>query len=181
MNKKKSMADLGRATLEEFHAQRKFPIAVVLDNIRSLNNIGSIFRSADAFAADRVVLCGITATPPSVEIHKTALGAENSMDWVYYPSTAEALEALRAEGWTVAAIEQAADSVSLEDFHPDPDRKIAIVLGHEVYGVDQSVVDAADLTIEIPQFGTKHSLNVAVTAGILLWHLTANRLNNINS
>ncbi|MDE6512988.1 MAG: RNA methyltransferase [Muribaculaceae bacterium] len=171
------MADLGRATIEEFHAQRKFPIAVVLDNIRSLNNIGSIFRSADAFAADRVVLCGITATPPSVEIHKTALGAENSMDWTYYPSTAEALDALRAEGWLIAAIEQAADSVSLEDFRPDPDRKIAIVLGHEVYGVDQSVVDAADLTLEIPQFGTKHSLNVAVTAGILLWHLTANRLN----
>ncbi|MDE7335431.1 MAG: RNA methyltransferase [Muribaculaceae bacterium] len=171
------MADLGRATIEEFRAQRKFPIAVVLDNIRSLNNIGSIFRSADAFAADRVVLCGITATPPSVEIHKTALGAENSMDWTYYPSTAEALDALRAEGWLIAAIEQAADSVSLEDFRPDPDRKIAIVLGHEVYGVDQSVVDAADLTLEIPQFGTKHSLNVAVTAGILLWHLTANRLN----
>lgn len=172
------MADLGRATLEEFHAQCKFPIAVVLDNIRSLNNIGSIFRSADAFAADRVVLCGITATPPSVEIHKTALGAENSMDWTYYPTTAEALDALRADGWTIAAIEQAADSVSLENFHPDPDRKIAIVLGHEVYGVDQSVVDAADLTLEIPQFGTKHSLNVAVTAGILLWHLTANRLNH---
>lgn len=171
------MADLGRATLEEFHAQRKFPVAVVLDNIRSLNNIGSIFRSADAFAADRVVLCGITATPPSVEIHKTALGAENSMDWTYYPTTAEALDALRAEGWLIAAIEQAADSVSLENFRPDPGQKIAIVLGHEVYGVDQSVVDAADLTLEIPQFGTKHSLNVAVTAGILLWHLTANRLN----
>lgn len=172
------MADLGRVSVEQFHSQRKFPIAVVLDNIRSLNNIGSIFRSADAFAADRVVLCGITATPPSVEIHKTALGAEDSMDWVYYPSTAEALDALRADGWTIAAIEQAADSVSLEDFHPDPDRKIAIVLGHEVYGVDQEIVDAADLTLEIPQFGTKHSLNVAVTAGILLWHLTNNRLNN---
>ncbi len=172
------MADLGRATLEEFQSQPKFPIAVVLDNIRSLNNIGSIFRSADAFAADKVVLCGITATPPSVEIHKTALGAENSMVWPYYPTTLEAVNALRAEGWTIAAIEQAADSVSLEDFHPDPEQKVAIVLGHEVYGVEQSVIDAADLTLEIPQFGTKHSLNVAVTAGILLWHLTANRLNN---
>ncbi len=172
------MADLGRATLEEFQAQPKFPIAVVLDNIRSLNNIGSIFRSADAFAADKVVLCGITATPPSVEIHKTALGAENSMVWTYYPTTLEAVNALRTEGWTIAAIEQAADSVSLEDFHPDPEQKVAIVLGHEVYGVEQSVIDAADLTLEIPQFGTKHSLNVAVTAGILLWHLTANRLNN---
>ncbi len=176
MNKKKSMAELGRASLEEFHAQRKFPIAVVLDNIRSLNNIGSIFRSADAFAADRVVLCGITATPPSVEIHKTALGAEESMDWSYFPTTAEALDALRAEGWRIAAIEQARDSVSLEDFRPEPCEKIALVLGHEVYGVDQAIVDAADLTLEIPQFGTKHSLNVAVTAGILLWHLTNNRL-----
>ena len=170
------MADLNRVSLEEFHSKAKFPIAVILDNIRSLNNIGSIFRSADAFAADRLLLCGITATPPSVEIHKTALGAENSVDWTYYPTTADAIAALRADGWTIAAIEQAADSVSLEDFHPDPDRKVAIILGHEVYGVDQSVIDSADLTIEIPQFGTKHSLNVAVTAGILLWHLTANRL-----
>lgn len=176
MNKKKSMADLGRATLEEFHSQRKFPVALVLDNIRSLNNIGSIFRSADAFAADRVVLCGITATPPSVEIHKTALGAEDSMDWSYFPTTADALAALRSEGWRIAAIEQASDSVSLEEFRPDPFEKIALVLGHEVYGVDQAIVDAADLTLEIPQFGTKHSLNVAVTAGILLWHLTNNRL-----
>lgn len=172
------MADLGRATLEEFHAQRKFPIALVLDNIRSLNNIGSIFRSADAFAADRVVLCGITATPPSVEIHKTALGAEDSMDWSYFPTTADALDALRTEGWRVAAIEQTRNSVSLEAFRPDPAEKIALVLGHEVYGVDQTIVDAADLTLEIPQFGTKHSLNVAVTAGILLWHLTNNRLTN---
>lgn len=176
MNLKKNIIDLNRPSVEEFHSQRKFPMAVVLDNIRSLNNIGSIFRSSDAFAAERIVLCGITATPPSVEIHKTALGAEESMDWQYFPTTLQALEALKSEGWKIAAIEQTANSVSLEDFHPQPQEKIAIVLGHEVYGVDQEVVNASDLTIEIPQFGTKHSLNVAVTAGIILWHITNNRL-----
>ncbi|MCM1309677.1 MAG: RNA methyltransferase [Bacteroides sp.] len=176
MNRKKTMADLGRISTEEFHKKEKFPIAVVLDNVRSLNNIGSIFRSSDAFCVDRLYLCGITASPPSVEIHKTALGAEDSVSWKHFENTADALAELRTDGWTLCAIEQAEDSISLEEFRPEPGGKYAIVLGHEVYGVDQTVVDACDLTIEIPQFGTKHSLNVAVTAGILLWHLASNLL-----
>jgi tRNA G18 (ribose-2'-O)-methylase SpoU len=138
--------------------------------VRSLNNIGSIFRSSDAFCVDRILLCGITATPPSVEIHKTALGAEDSVAWTHHESTLEALEQLKADGWTLCAIEQAHNSVSLERFAVEPGKKYAIVLGHEVYGVDQAVVDACHYCIEIPQFGTKHSLNVAVTAGITLWH-----------
>lgn len=183
MSRKKSMADLGRMTVEEYRQRAKFPVAVVLDNVRSLNNIGSIFRSADAFRVDRICLCGITATPPSPEIHKTALGAENSVCWRHYDDTASALAELRAEGRIICAIEQADDSVSLERFAPDPAKKYAVILGHEVYGVDQQVVDAADLTIEIPQFGTKHSLNVAVTAGIVLWHFASNfiTLTNVNN
>ena len=178
MNLKKTITDLNRDTTEEFRAKKKFPIAVVLDNIRSLNNIGSIFRSSDAFCVDRIALCGITATPPSVEIHKTALGAENSVNWTYYQTTAEALEALRADGFTLCAIEQCAGSISLEKFTVAPDRRYAIVLGHEVYGVDQTIVDTCDHCIEIPQFGTKHSLNVAVTAGILLWHFASAQIAN---
>lgn len=174
------MADLGRDSVDGFRAKKKFPIAVVLDNVRSLNNIGSIFRSSDAFCVERICLCGITATPPSVEIHKTALGAEDSVEWKYFDTTASALAELRAEGWTLCAVEQADDSVSLESFRPAAGAKYAVVLGHEVYGVEQSVVDACDLTLEIPQFGTKHSLNVAVTAGILLWQLAKNYFPSIN-
>lgn len=180
MNRKKTITDLGRISAEEFHGIEKFPIAVVLDNVRSLNNIGSIFRSSDAFRVDRICLCGITATPPSVEIHKTALGAEDSVSWKHYAQTADALADLRAYGWTLCAVEQAEKSISLEQFRPEQGRKYAIVLGHEVYGVDQAVVDACDLTLEIPQFGTKHSLNVAVTAGILLWHFASNFLPHNN-
>lgn len=179
MSRKKTMADLGRDSAEEFRRKAKFPIAVVLDNVRSLNNIGSIFRSSDAFCVDRICLCGITATPPSVEIHKTALGAEESVNWKHFDNTADALDELRREGWTLCAIEQADDSISLEQFRPDHGKKYAIILGHEVYGVDQSIVDAADITLEIPMFGTKHSLNVAVTAGILLWHLASARLQTL--
>lgn len=174
------MAELQRLSADEFHRKKKFPIAVVLDNVRSLNNIGSIFRSSDAFCVDRICLCGITATPPSVEIHKTALGAEDSVDWTYYEQTADALSALRNDGWTLCAVEQTFNSISLENFTPEADKKYAVVLGHEVYGVDQAVVDACDITIEIPQFGTKHSLNVAVTTGILLWHLASNFLPTTN-
>lgn len=176
MNRKKTIIDLNRPTVDQFRGKRKFPIAVVLDNIRSLNNIGSIFRSSDAFCVDRVCLCGITATPPSAEIHKTALGAEDSVTWSHHADTLQAIDALKAEGWTICAIEQAENSVSLEDFEPDPEAKYAIVMGHEVYGVDQQVVDVADMTLEIPQFGTKHSLNVAVTTGIVLWHLASKHI-----
>ena len=176
MNLKKTMAELGRDSVGEFREKEKFPIAVVLDNIRSLNNIGSIFRSSDAFAAERICLCGITAVPPSAEIHKTALGAEDSVSWSYYENTLDALDELRRQGWTLCALEQTRESVSLEKFRPEPGKKYAVVLGHEVYGVDQAVVDACDVTLEIPQFGTKHSLNVAVTAGVVLWHLASNLL-----
>ena len=176
-NTKKTIQDLARISTEEFRAKNKFPIAVILDNIRSLNNIGSIFRSSDAFAVSKIALCGITATPPSVEIHKTALGAENSVNWTYYTSTLDAIADLRKQGFTICAVEQCQGSISLEKFAPDPAGKYAIIMGHEVYGVDQAAVDAADLCLEIPQFGTKHSLNVAVTTGIILWHLTAALLN----
>lgn len=166
---KKTILDLHRDTAEEFHAKRKFPITVVLDNVRSLNNIGSVFRTSDAFCVERILLCGNTATPPSPEIHKTALGAEDSVDWSYFPDTLSALRLLGPE-WTLCAVEQTHQSISLERFEVDPSRKYALVLGHEVYGVDQAVVDACHHSIELPQFGTKHSLNVAVTAGIAIWH-----------
>lgn len=166
---KKTIWDMGRASVEEFHRQRKAPLAVVLDNVRSLNNIGSIFRTSDGFAAREVVLCGISACPPSPEIHKTALGAELSMDWRHFDSTMEAVTVLRAGGWTIVCLEQVKDSISLEDFRPDPARKYAIIVGNEVDGVDPAVVDAADIWLEIPQSGTKHSLNVAVSAALAMW------------
>lgn len=167
--KKKNILELGRDTAEEFHSKKKFPIIVVLDNVRSLNNIGSIFRTSDAFCVEKILLCGISATPPSAEIHKTALGAEESVDWEYFPTTLEALDSLEPEV-TVCAIEQAHGSIPLQEFKVDPQRKYAIVFGHEVHGVDQQVVDRSNCCIELPQFGTKHSLNVAVTAGITIWH-----------
>jgi len=167
---KKSIWDLHRADIDTYRATAKLQLAVVLDNVRSLNNIGSVFRTSDAFRVGRVMLCGITATPPSVEIHKTALGAENSVDWSYYPSTAQAVARLRADGYTVCCLEQVKGSVPLQDYPVDPAGRYAIIIGHEVNGVDQEVVDMCDAAIEIPQQGTKHSLNVAVSAGIALWH-----------
>lgn len=167
---KKTIFDLGRDTVEQYRARRKLPLTVVLDNVRSLNNIGSIFRTSDAFLVERIMLCGITATPPSPEIHKTALGAEESVAWEYYPSTLEALEQLHAEGYCVCALEQVKESVSLEKFLPEPDTRYAIVAGHEVHGVDPAVVDRADVCIEIPQYGTKHSLNVSVSVALAIWH-----------
>lgn len=169
-NQKKSILELKRDSAEEFRSKQKFPITVVLDNVRSLNNIGSIFRTSDAFAVKRIVLCGITACPPSPEIHKTALGAELTVSWEYHAETTDAIAALRSQGVTICAIEQAFNSIPLQDFPIDPNREYALVLGHEVYGVQQAVVDAADCCIELPQFGTKHSLNVAVTAGLAIWH-----------
>lgn len=167
---KKTIFDLGRDTLEEYRARPKLPLTVVLDNVRSLNNIGAIFRTSDAFLVNRIMLCGITATPPSPEIHKTALGAEDSVAWEYFPTTLEAIEKLHSEGYTVCALEQVKESVSLEQFRPEPTGNYAIIAGHEVQGVDPEVVNAADVCLEIPQFGTKHSLNVSVSTGIALWH-----------
>lgn len=162
---------LQRPSPEEFAAMGKLPVAVVLDNVRSANNVGSFFRTCDAFAVERLILCGITACPPSAEIHKTALGAENTVEWEHYPTTLAAVERLRAEGFRIIAVEQVTDAVQLQDFTPQPGQKYAFIFGNEVAGVDQAVVDACDGAIEIPQAGTKHSLNVAVSGGAVLWQV----------
>lgn len=167
---KKTIWEMGRQSLDEFRRSEKLPLVVVLDNVRSLNNIGSVFRTADAFRVARVVLCGISATPPSAEIHKTALGAEESVDWQYFPSTMEAVAALRAEGFTLCALELVNGSVALDRYEPRPDGRYAVIVGHEVDGIAQEVVDAADVCLEIPQEGTKHSLNVSVSTALALWH-----------
>lgn len=167
---KKTIAEMGRDNIETFRTKKKLPLAVILDNIRSQNNVGSIFRTSDAFCVSRVALCGITGQPPSAEIHKTALGAEDAVDWKYYPDTLSALQSLREDGYTIVCLEQVHNSVSLERFVPDKKNKYAIVVGNEVHGVEQAVVDASDLCLEIPQAGTKHSLNVSVSAAIALWH-----------
>lgn len=167
---KKTIWDLNRVDLEQYRSQSKMRLTVVLDNVRSLNNIGAIFRTCDAFAVERIMLCGISACPPSPEIHKTALGAEESVNWTYFPSTADCVDALVADGYTLCCLEQVKGSVELQDFVPSPDRRYALILGHEVNGVDQSVVDRCDICLEIPQRGTKHSLNVSVSGGIAIWH-----------
>ena len=167
--RKLKITELNRISAEEFKAVEKLPLVVVLDHVRSLYNVGSVFRSSDAFRVEKICLCGITATPPQVEIHKTALGAEDDVDWKYYTRTQDALDDLKSAGWEVWAVEQAEGSVMLQDFVPEEGKKYAIVLGNEVKGVQQEVIDRCDGCIEIPQFGTKHSLNVSVTAGILIW------------
>jgi tRNA G18 (ribose-2'-O)-methylase SpoU len=165
-----------RLTVDEFREAEKLPLVVVLDDVRSMHNVGSVFRTGDAFRIERVCLCGITSTPPMAEIHKTALGAEDSVQWQYYPSALEAVETLKAKGYEVLAVEQAHGSTMLQDFAPSPDKRYAVVFGNEVKGVRQEVVDASDGCLEIPQFGTKHSLNVSVTAGIVIWHFAKNLL-----
>lgn len=167
---KKTIRDLNRDTIEQYRRRQKLPLVVVLDNIRSLNNIGSVFRTSDAFLVDSIMLCGITAVPPSPEIHKTALGAEMSVRWEYFPDTMECVRELHRRGFKVCVLEQVKGSVRLNDFRPVAGEKYAIVAGHEVHGVDPDVVNAADVCLEIPQFGTKHSLNVSVSTGIALWH-----------
>ena len=173
--KKKLVTEMGRIGRDEFAASQKLPLTVVLDNIRSLHNVGSVFRTSDAFRVERVVLCGITATPPSAEIHKTALGAEDVVEWQYFESTVDAVAVLRGEGCKIYSIEQCQGSIALQDFETVPGERYAVVLGNEVKGVQQVVVDASDGAIEIPQFGTKHSLNVSVTAGMVIWEF-ANKL-----
>lgn len=167
---KKTIFDLHRATVDEFRAAEKTPLVLVVDNVRSLNNIGSLFRTSDAFAVERMVLCGISAVPPSAEIHKTALGAEDSVAWTYRESTLDAVRELQAEGTVVCCLEQVKGSVELQEFKPQPGRRYAIVIGNEVDGVLPEVVDASDVCLEIPQLGTKHSLNVSVSAGLAIWH-----------
>ena len=163
--------ELGRMRPEEYREQPPSGVVLVLDNIRSAHNVGSAFRTGDAFRADRVYLCGICATPPSAEIHKVALGAELSLPWEHADDTLAVVERLRAEGYTVICAEQTEHAVPLQDFRREPGRRYAVVFGNEVDGVRQDVVDEADLCVEIPQFGTKHSLNVSVSVGIVLWQL----------
>jgi tRNA G18 (ribose-2'-O)-methylase SpoU len=164
--------ELGRKTINQVKSSEKSPFIIVLDNVRSQQNVGSIFRTSDAFLVEAIYLCGITGQPPAREIQKTALGATESVEWKYFPSTAEAISGLRQEGFKIIAIEQAEGSVDLQSFIPGKDEKYALVFGHEVNGVSQEVVDLCDLCVEIPQFGMKHSFNIAVSAGIVLWDLT---------
>ncbi len=162
-------SELKRLSVSEFKNEEKIPVVLVLDNVRSLNNIGSVFRTSDAFLIDRIFLCGITAQPPHKDIHKTALGATESVEWNYYPETTQAINALKQNGYSIIAVEQTEASISLNDFKMTRRNKYAFVLGHEVKGVQQEVIDQSDLSLEIPQFGTKHSLNISVCAGIILW------------
>lgn len=165
--------DLNRVGIEEFKAQDKLPVVVVLDNVRSMNNIGSAFRTGDGFSIEKMVLCGITAQPPHREIEKTAIGATASVDWVHYEDTLSAVQALRADGYEIIAIEQAVGSVMLNKFEPLQDKKYALIFGNEVNGVSEEVMKEIDQCIEIPQFGTKHSFNIVISAGIVLWDFYA--------
>lgn len=171
MGRKLKNEELGRKSLAEFKEATKTPIVVVLDNVRSLNNIGSVFRSADAFSIEGIYLCGITAKPPHREIQKTALGATESVHWEYFEKTSKVIELLKAEGYKIYSVEQAENSIYLSDFKPNKNEKIAIVFGHEVKGVEQEIINLSDGILEIPQLGTKHSFNISVSVGIVLWDI----------
>lgn len=175
--KKLSMDELNRISPEEFKSKEKIKIVIVLDNIRSMHNVGSVFRTSDAFAIEKLYLCGITACPPHRDIEKSALGATASVQWEYFPDTLDAIKALKEDGYTVLAIEQAEHSVSLENYSFDANHSYAIIFGNEVDGVQQEVINASENCIEIPQFGTKHSFNVSVTTGIVMWQVFTSRLN----
>ena len=169
--RKLTVEDMHRIDVATFKQAQKLPLIMVLDNVRSLHNVGSVLRTADAFRIEAVYMCGITATPPSAEIHKTALGAEDSVAWQYFEDTLQAVEKLKTEGYTVLAVEQVEGSLKLGDFAFEPQKKYALVMGNEVKGVRQDVVDACHQALEIPQYGTKHSMNVSVTAGIVMWEV----------
>jgi 23S rRNA (guanosine2251-2'-O)-methyltransferase len=171
--RKLKLDELNRATVTEFKVQQKLPIAVVLDNVRSMHNIGSIFRTSDGFAVEQICLCGITAQPPHREIEKTALGATQSVNWIYHTDAVKAVTQLRADGYQIIAIEQAENSLMLNEFKPDKNAKYALIFGNEVNGVSDEVMQLIDTCIEIPQFGTKHSFNIVVSAGIVLWDFFA--------
>ncbi|MBQ2843207.1 MAG: RNA methyltransferase [Alistipes sp.] len=162
--------ELMRPSVEEFGRMEKMPVVVVLDNVRSMQNVGAFFRTGDAFAVEKIILCGITATPPARDIHKTALGAEMTVAWSYCEQTAEAVTRLKEEGYRILAVEQVEGAVMLNDFRAEEGAKYALVFGNEVAGVDQAVVDLSDGAIEIPQVGTKHSINVSVSGGVVLWN-----------
>lgn len=161
--------ELGRASKEEFKNQTKNPVILVLDNVRSLHNVGSVFRTADAFALESIYLCGITATPPHREIEKTALGATESVNWKYFEKNTDAVDTLREQGYQIFSIEQVENSINLLDFQPESEKKYAFIFGNEVNGVDPEVIRLSDGYIEIPQFGTKHSFNISISVGIVLW------------
>jgi 23S rRNA (guanosine2251-2'-O)-methyltransferase len=167
--KKRSIVEMNRLTPDEFKKTAKTPLIIILDNIRSLHNIGSVFRTADAFLVEKIILCGISSPPPHPELHKTALGAEDCVEWQYFENTLDAILHFKSEGYFVFAVEQVYHSISLENLKLDSDKKYAIVLGNEVKGIQQLVVDVCDACLEIPQFGTKHSLNVSVASGIVIW------------
>jgi len=170
---KLKLEELNRVSVDEFKQQEKLPVVVVLDEVRSMHNVGSIFRTSDGFAVEAIYLCGITGQPPHREIEKTALGATQSVDWKYFKHTEDAIHELKANGYQVIAIEQASESMLLNEFNPQPKQRYALVLGNEVNGVSEEVMQLADGCIEIPQFGTKHSFNVVVSAGIVLWDFFA--------
>ncbi len=171
MSRKLENSELERLDVEGFKQANKTPIIIILDNIRSLNNIGSVFRTADAFLVEKIYLCGITATPPHKDIRKTALGATESVDWEYRKDTLELVADLKHSGVQIVSVEQAEDAVMLNLFTPEPKKTIALIFGNEVKGVAQEVVSASDTVLEIPQFGTKHSLNISVSAGVVVWDL----------
>jgi tRNA G18 (ribose-2'-O)-methylase SpoU len=177
MPKKLKNSELNRLNVQEFKKQNKTPLIIVLDNIRSLNNIGSVFRTADAFLIKKIYLCGITARPPHKDIHKTALGATDSVSWEYFEDTADAIKSLQAQQVKIISIEQVEKAIFLQDFKPLPHTTYALVFGNEVKGVQQKIVDMSDYCVEIPQFGTKHSLNISVSAGIVIWDFFQKMLN----
>lgn len=169
--------ELNRISADDYKKAEKMPLVIVLDNIRSLNNIGSVFRTADAFRVEKIYLCGITGKPPHREIHKTALGATESVDWEYQEKTNEAIVKLKNSKYKVVAIEQMESSINLSDYKSEPNEKLALIFGNEISGISEDIIKDIDLCIEIPQFGTKHSFNIAVSAGIVLWHLFISRKN----
>ncbi|WP_379091612.1 RNA methyltransferase [Pedobacter sp. UC225_65] len=171
--RKLKLDELNRVDIQEFKEQEKLPVVVVLDNVRSMHNVGSVFRTADGFSIEKVVLCGITAQPPHREIEKTALGATQSVDWIHFEDTLVAIDTLRAKGYQIIAIEQAENSTMLNTFKPDPAQKYALIFGNEVNGVSDEAMQKIDNCIEIPQFGTKHSFNIVISAGIVLWDFFA--------
>ncbi len=175
---KLSMDDLNRKSVDEFKESEKFPIVVVLDNVRSMHNVGSVFRTADGFLLEAVYLCGYTPKPPHRDIHKTALGATETVAWQGFDTTLEAVEKLKNDGYTLYAVEQASNSISLQNFKNNINQKLAIIFGNEVEGVAQNIIDICEACIEIPQFGMKHSLNVSVAAGIVLYKLVEEKLKN---
>lgn len=176
MYRKLKVTEMNRLNVDEFKEAEKLPLIVVLDNVRSTYNVGSVFRTCDAFRVEMLCLCGITACPPNIEIHKTALGAEDSVAWRHFDSTMDCAEWLKKEGYTLLSIEQCEGSTMLHEFAIDKEKKYAVVMGNEVKGVQQEIVDISDGCIEIPQFGTKHSMNVSVTTGMIIWEFAKSAL-----